>query len=95
MCSAMSHKPDPQPSQPPRVRAEVDHMHAGATPAAPLASVLGDVCGRVVALVSGERGDGQGGRAGGYRATEGGRSRGGEGRGGGQGRTGGGGKGRG
>ena len=48
-----------------------------------------------LALVFGEPGDGQGGRAGGYRATEGGRSRGGEGRGGGQGRTGGGGEGRG
>ena len=32
MCSAMSHKPDPQPSQPPAVRAEVAGMQAGAAP---------------------------------------------------------------
>ena len=35
MCSAMSHKPDPQPSQPPAVRAEVARMHAGAAPQPP------------------------------------------------------------
>ena len=36
MCSAMSHKPDPQPSQPPAVRAEVARMQAGAAPRPPL-----------------------------------------------------------
>ena len=35
MCSAMSHKPDPQPSQPPTVRAEVARMQAGAAPQPP------------------------------------------------------------
>ena len=35
MCSAMSHKPDPQPSQPPTVRAEVARMQAGAAPRPP------------------------------------------------------------
>ena len=35
MCSAMSHKPDPQPSQPPAVRAEVARMQAGAAPQPP------------------------------------------------------------
>ena len=35
MCSAMSHKPDPQPSQPPAVRAEVARMQAGAAPRPP------------------------------------------------------------
>ena len=30
VCSAMSHKPDPKPSQPPAVRAEVARMQAGA-----------------------------------------------------------------
>ena len=35
MCSAMSHKPDPKPSQPPAVRAEVARMQAGATPQPP------------------------------------------------------------
>ena len=32
VCSAMSHKPDPKPSQPPAVRAEVARMQAGAAP---------------------------------------------------------------
>ena len=31
MCSAMSHKPDPQPSHQPTVRAEVARMQAGRT----------------------------------------------------------------
>ena len=35
MCSAMSHKPDPQPSQPPAVRAEVARRQAGAVPRPP------------------------------------------------------------
>ena len=35
MCSAMSHKPDPQPSQPSAVRAEVARMQAGAAPQPP------------------------------------------------------------
>ena len=35
MCSAMSHKPDPQPSQPPTVRAEVARMQGGAAPRPP------------------------------------------------------------
>ena len=35
MCSAMSHMPDPQPSQPPAVRAEVARMQAGAAPQPP------------------------------------------------------------
>ena len=35
MCSAMSHKPDLKPSQPPAVRAEVARMQAGATPQPP------------------------------------------------------------
>ena len=35
MCSAMSHKPEPQPSQPPAVRAEVARMQAGAAPRPP------------------------------------------------------------
>ena len=35
MCSAMSHKPDPQPSQPTTVRAEVARMQAGAAPRPP------------------------------------------------------------
>ena len=35
MCSAMSHKPDPKPSQPPAVRAEVARMQAGAAPQPP------------------------------------------------------------
>ena len=35
MCSAMSHKPDPQPSQPPAVSAEVARMQAGAAPQPP------------------------------------------------------------
>ena len=35
MCSGMSHKPDPQPSQPPTVRAEVARMQAGAAPRPP------------------------------------------------------------
>ena len=35
MCSAMSHKPDPKPSQPPEVRAEVARMQAGAAPQPP------------------------------------------------------------
>ena len=35
MCSAMSHKPDPQPRQPPTVRAEVARMQAGAAPRPP------------------------------------------------------------
>ena len=35
MCSAMSHKPDPQPCQPPAVRAEVARMQAGAAPQPP------------------------------------------------------------
>ena len=35
MSSAMSHKPDPQPSQPPAVRAEVARMQAGAAPRPP------------------------------------------------------------
>ena len=35
MCSAMSHKPDPRPSQPPAVRAEVARMQAGAAPQPP------------------------------------------------------------
>ena len=35
MCSAMSHKPDSQPSQPPAVRAEVARMQAGAAPRPP------------------------------------------------------------
>ena len=35
MCSAMSHMPDPQPSQPPTVRAEVARMQAGAAPRPP------------------------------------------------------------
>ena len=35
MCSAMSHKPDPQPSQPPTVGAEVARMQAGAAPRPP------------------------------------------------------------
>ena len=41
MCSAMSHKPDPQPSQPPAVRAEVARMQAGAArlPPSPASSV--------------------------------------------------------
>ena len=35
MCSAMSHKPDPEPSQPPTVRAGVARMQAGAVPRPP------------------------------------------------------------
>ena len=35
MCSAMSHKPDPKPSEPPAVRAEVARMQAGAAPQPP------------------------------------------------------------
>ena len=35
MCSAMSHQPDPQPSQPPTVRAEVARMQAGAAQGPP------------------------------------------------------------
>ena len=35
VCSAMSHKPDPKPSQPPAVRAEVARMQAGAAPQPP------------------------------------------------------------
>ena len=35
MCSAMSHMPDPQPSKPPTVRAEVACMQAGAAPRPP------------------------------------------------------------
>ena len=35
MCSAMSHMPDPQPSQSPTVRAEVARMQAGAAPRPP------------------------------------------------------------
>ena len=35
MCSAMSHKPDTQPSRPPAVRAEVARMQAGAAPQPP------------------------------------------------------------
>ena len=35
MCSTMSHKPDPQPSQPPTPRAEVARMQAGAAPRPP------------------------------------------------------------
>ena len=35
MCSAMSHKPDQKPSQPPTVRAEVARMQAGAAPRPP------------------------------------------------------------
>ena len=35
VCSAMSHKPDPKPSQPPAVRAEVARMQAGAGPQPP------------------------------------------------------------
>ena len=35
MCSATSHKPDPQPSQPPAVRAEVARMQAGAATRSP------------------------------------------------------------
>ena len=35
VCSAMSHKPDPKPSQSPAVRAEVARMHAGAAPQPP------------------------------------------------------------
>ena len=35
MCSAISQKPDPQPSQPPAVRAEVARMQAGAAPRPP------------------------------------------------------------
>ena len=35
MCSALSHKPDAQPSQPPAVRAEVARMQAGAAPQPP------------------------------------------------------------
>ena len=35
VCSAMSHKPDPEPSQPPAVRAEVARMQAGAAPQPP------------------------------------------------------------
>ena len=40
MYSAMSHKPDPQPSQPPTVRAEVARMQAGAArrPPSPVSS---------------------------------------------------------
>ena len=36
VCSAMSHKPDPKPSQPPAVTAEVARMQAGAAPQPPL-----------------------------------------------------------
>ena len=35
MCSTMSHKPDPQPSETPAVRAEVARMQAGAAPRPP------------------------------------------------------------
>ena len=35
VCSTMSHKPDPKPSQPPAVRAEVARMQAGAAPQPP------------------------------------------------------------
>ena len=35
MCSAISHMPDPQPSQPPTVRAEVARMQAGTAPRPP------------------------------------------------------------
>ena len=35
MCSALSHMPDAQPSQPPAVRAEVARMQAGAAPGSP------------------------------------------------------------
>ena len=35
MCSAKSHKPDPQPSEPPTVRADVARMQAGAAPRPP------------------------------------------------------------
>ena len=35
VCSAMSHKPDPKPSQPPAVRAEVARLQAGAAPQPP------------------------------------------------------------
>ena len=87
VCSTMSHKPDPKPSQPLAVGAEVARMRAGAAPQL-AAGVLGDICGGVVALVSGEPGGGQEGRAWGDRAAEGGRRLGGEGRGRGQGRTG-------
>ena len=35
VCSTMSHKPDPTPSQPPAVRAKVARMQAGAAPQPP------------------------------------------------------------
>ena len=35
VCSPMSHKPDPKPSQPPAVRAEVARMQAGTAPQPP------------------------------------------------------------
>ena len=90
VCRKMSHKPEPRPSQPPAVRGYGGAgaggregrggPHAGGrSPAATLAGVLGDIRGGVVALVSGESGDGQAGRASGDRAAEGGRSRGGDG----------------
>ena len=35
VCSTMSHKPDPKPSQPPAVRAEMARMQTGAAPQPP------------------------------------------------------------